>query len=167
MFEPGENWEYDENTVIKIEDEEEYKPPSSEKRNKRLNKPKVVSDWSDNEVFQLIACVHAHPTLWDASNSQYRHKNQRKKLWYQLSKNVFHSKFAGAELIAKWSNLRIQFRSYANKKPKSDNATAPPINWKFFAAMQFIGLETMECKQTADTESNFVSIASILLFFLF
>lgn len=55
--------------------------------------------------------------------------------------------------MATWSNVRIQFRSYASKKPKSGQAASPPK--KFYSAMLFVGLA--ECEQTGSTESNLVS----------
>lgn len=97
--------------------------------------------------------------MWDARDSQYRNKHARTKLWNEISENEFDSKFRGVELLAKWFNVRIQFRSYAGKKPKSGQSASPPINWKFFAAMLFVG--HAECEQTALTESNLVSAYSI------
>lgn len=133
-------------------------------KKKKAQKPKVVSEWSENDVFKLIACVQEHPALWDARDSQYRNKQERAKLWDEMSKNEFQSKYAGAELLAKWSNTRIQFRSYSNKKPKSGDAAPAPVNWKYFSAMQFIG--HAECDQTALTESNLVFSTYYYYFFL-
>lgn len=129
-------------------------PCVARKPRRSSKKPKVVSEWSETEVFKLISCVREHSALWDTRDSQYRNKHERSKLWDEISENEFYSKFEGAELVAKWSNLRIQFRSYAAKKRKSGQATPPPIYWKFYAAMQFI----------ASTESNLVSIVIDILF---
>lgn len=121
MSESGEKDELNENQEEFSEEDkdEEYIPPSAAKGKKKPKKPKVISEWSDDNVFKLIACV-----LY----------------------------------------IRIQFRSYANEKTKSGDAAAPPINWKFYSAMQFIG--HAECEQTATTESNLVSISSILFGFI-
>lgn len=125
-------------------------------------KPKVVSEWSDTEVFKLITCVQEHSALWDAGDIQYRNKHERTKLWNEMSENEFGSKLRGTELLAKWSNLRIQYRSYATKKRKYGQAAPPPIHWKFFSAMQFVGHADWE--QTASTESNLVSFLFLVLF---
>lgn len=166
MSELGEKDEFNENQEEFSEEDkdDEYFPPSAAKGKKKPKKPKVVSEWSDNNVYKLIACVQEYPALWDARDSQYRNKHERTKLWDRMSENDFQSKFAGTELLAKWSNIRIQFRSYANKKTISGDAAAPPINWKFFSALQFIG--HAECEQTAATESNLVRVASFLFYFV-
>lgn len=128
---------------------------ATRKSKTRSKKPKVVSEWSDTEVFKLITCVHEHSVLWDARNIQYRNKHERTKLWDEMSENEFGSKFGGSELVAKWSNLRIQYRSYATKKRKFGQVKPPPIYWKFYSAMKFV--EHADREQNASTESNLVS----------
>lgn len=120
-------------------------------------KPKVATDWTDEEVFKLIACVELQPPLWNAGDAKYKNRIERNKIWNEMSENEFESKFDAEQLLAKWTNVRIQYRSYAAKKTKSgQEAEAPAINWKFFSSMAFVG--RAEVEQTALTESNLVSV---------
>lgn len=123
---------------------------------KRQIKPKVLSDWSDNEMFKLISCVECVPMLWNARDLKYRNKIERQSAWKQMSENEFDKKFNDNELMAKWSNMRIQYRSYFAKyrKSKSGQGASESAKWKFYDAMDFVG--RAEEEQTAATVSNLV-----------
>lgn len=123
---------------------------------KRQIKPKVCSDWSDNEIFKLISCVECVPMLWNAKDEKYRNKIERQSAWKHISETEFDSKFSDNELMAKWSNMRIQYRSYLakNRKTKSGQGTKDSIKWKFYEAKDFVG--RAEEEQTASTVSNLV-----------
>lgn len=119
-------------------------------------KPKVAGDWSDDDIHKLISSVEAVPILWNAANPRYKNKIERQNAWMELSENTFDGKFTSDILLAKWSNLRIQYRGYlAKMKTKSGQAAATPPPWKFFSSMEFVG--RTEAEQTAPTESNLVS----------
>lgn len=137
-----------------MSDQEENCPPLKRAK-KKQEKPKVTSEWTDDEIFKLISCVENVPILWDAQDAQYRNKVKRQSAWRDMSELNFGSKFADNELLAKWTNMRIQFRSYANsKKGKSGQGSHFEVTWKFYEAMEFV--ENVEQNQTATTISNLV-----------
>ncbi|KAJ6632855.1 hypothetical protein Bhyg_16428 [Pseudolycoriella hygida] len=109
---------------------------------KRNPKPKVCSEWTNAQIFKLISCVKCTPPLWNAKQKRYR-----QVLWKDLSKNAFEGKFTDNELIAKWANLRIQYRS--NKKLKSNQGSTDLVTWKFFDAMSFV--DHTENKQSSNS----------------
>lgn len=108
---------------------------------KRQIKPKVCSEWSDHDIFKLISCVECMPVLWNAKDEKYRNKIERQSAWKQVSEIEFGSKYTDSELMAKWSNIRIQYRSYYTKchKTKSGQGVNEQVKWKFYEAMYFIG----------------------------
>lgn len=115
-----------------LDDDPTYELSSTQKKKttqpkKRQIKPKVLSDWSDNEMFKLISCVECMPMLWIDN-----------------------------ELMAKWSNMCIQYRSYFAKyrKTKSGQGASESVKWKFYDATDFVG--RAEEDQTAATVSNLV-----------
>lgn len=123
---------------------------------RRQVKPKVSSEWSDEEMFKLIECVEGYPMLWNAKDIKYRNKVDRQSAWKEMESNVFDGKFSAGEIMAKWSNMRIQYRSYDAKirKTKSGQGAVEQVRWKFFNAMDFVG--RAEASQTATTVSNLV-----------
>lgn len=127
--------------------DEDYTPVTKKATNARKvskvpkssKKAKVVGEWTDDEVFKLIACVEVRPPLWNAGNMKYKNRIERTKLWNEISETEFDTKYNGNELLARWSNVRMQYRSYLSKKTKSGQEAEPPINWKFFSSMSFVG----------------------------
>lgn len=138
------------------ENEFESQPTPSSKRASKRKKPKVSVDWNDENMNKLIACVEVHECLWNASNPDYKNKNIRNNLWREMAENNFDSTFGADDLLAKWTNMRIQFKSYAAKKKqtKSGQGVENKVAWKFYNSMMFI--EKAEESQTARSESNLV-----------
>lgn len=128
---------------------------------KRQVKPKVVSDWTDTDIFKLISCVEALPMLWNAGDAKYRNKIDRQSAWKEMSETNFDNKFSATELMAKWSNIRIQYRSYDSKlrKTKSGQGAVEQVKWKFFDVMSFVG--RAEATQTAMNVSNLVGFSCL------
>lgn len=125
---------------------------------KRQAKPKVEAEWTDPEIFKMINCVECLPLLWNAKDEKYKNRVARNSAWNDMSELDFDSKFTDHELQAKWTNLRIQYRSYLskNQKTKSGQGAEDHITckWKFFEAMKFVG--STEQEQTSATVSNMV-----------
>lgn len=147
--------------VDDLDDDPTYELSSTQKKKvtqtkKRQIKPKVSSEWSDIEIFKLISCVECVPMLWNARDLKYRNKIERQSAWKQISENEFDKKFTDNELMAKWSNMRIQYRSYFAKyrKGKFGQGANEAVKWEFFDAMDFVG--RAEVEQTAETVSNLV-----------
>lgn len=140
------------------EKDSDYKPSRSVQKRPRTAKATKKSkngvEWTDDEVFKLITCVESRPALWNPGDGKYKNRVERTKLWNEISENEFVSKYDGSQLLNKWSNVRIQYRSYASKKTKSGQEAEAPINWKFFSSMAFVG--RTEAEQTSTTESNLV-----------
>lgn len=136
--------------LMEPEIQETSTPVSKSKR----KKPKVAAEWSDDAIFKLISCVEVNEQLWNASHPQYRNKIERSSIWKSISEIDFESKFNESELLAKWTNIRIQFRGYAAKakKTKSGQGASTATKWKFFSAMQFV--DTAEENQSSHCESN-------------
>ncbi|XP_055524911.1 uncharacterized protein LOC129718289 isoform X3 [Wyeomyia smithii] len=118
---------------------------------KRQAKPKVCSTWSDEETAKLISCVKYLPVLWNVREKKYRNKIARQNAWKKISENAFDRKFNDSELMAKWANMRIQYRSYFTKygKTKSGHGDNNPVKWKFYETMHFIGRDEEEQTETA------------------
>lgn len=136
------------------------KPPK-----KKQTKPKVTAEWSEEDVFKLIGCVELVPMLWNAKDEKYRNKIERTSAWNQMSEIYFENKFSGSELLAKWSNVRIQYRGYFTKyhKTKSGQGADEPVEavkWKFYEAMGFVG--RAEDEQTGISISNLVCVYHII-----
>lgn len=135
-------------------------PPLAKKimhsKPRRLTKkPKAGANWTDEDVFKLIACVEMRPALWNAGDAKYKNRVERTRLWNEISEYEFNCKFDGSQLLGKWSNIRIQYRSYANKKTKIGQVSEAPVNWKFFSTLEFVG--RIDVESTSRTNSNFVS----------
>lgn len=136
---------------------------------KRQVKAKVVSEWTDAEIFKIISCVECLLLLWDAKDPKYKNREARNSAWNTISEVDFDSKFTDHELQAKWTNLRIQYRSYVSKLQKTKSGQGAEENatckWKFYNSMQFVG--SSEQEQTSATVSNMVCSCLYFEFVLF
>lgn len=137
--------------VYEGETEEELPTPVAKSKRK---KPKVATEWTDEDTFKLISSVEVNEQLWNASHPQYRNKTERTSIWQTISQIDFDNRFNEHDLLAKWTNIRIQFRGYAAKakKTKSGQGATSATKWKFFSAMQFI--DKAEEDQLSQCESN-------------
>lgn len=122
---------------------------------------------SEEDVRLLISAVEVNPILWDASHPSYKSRNLRDGKWNQILTEVFEDRYTVADLQTKWSNLRVQFRSYFAKsiKTKSGQGAKETIKWKYFQTLQF--LQTAEETQTPVSESNLVSFVLVFVIFHF
>ncbi|XP_058985707.1 uncharacterized protein LOC131805936 [Musca domestica] len=128
--------------------EMEYEVPQKKSR----GKPKVAKEWAEEDIFKLIALVEEQSCLWNAGCDGYHNKILRDNAWRHISEQ-FDDKYTPADLTAKWTNLRIQYRGYAARsKTKSGQGAIEPPKWRFFNVMKFVGRN--EEAQTQDTISN-------------
>lgn len=125
-------------------------------------KPRVRSRWSDDDIFKLISRVKYVPMLWNAKDKKYRNKVERQAAWKLISKVDFNGRFKVSELVAKWSNLRIQYRSYCLKRQESTSGHGANIQWKFFEPMNFV--DRAEEELASGTVSNSVCDSLSFLF---
>lgn len=136
---------------------------------KRQAKPKVEAEWTEPEIFKMINCVECLPLLWNAQDEKYKNRGARNSAWKDMSELEFESKFTDHELQAKWTNLRIQYRSYLSKSQKTKSGQGAEdhvtCKWKFFEAMQFVG--STEQEQTSATVSNMVCFCLYFEFVFF
>lgn len=123
--------------------------------NKR-SRPKVSIKWNDDNIFKLITAVESYEELWDPSSQIYKNRTAKDSAWREIHENLFNSEIGLTELISKWNNIRIQFRSYRSKLSlkKSGSGTDDSPKWKFWNAMLFI--DRMENQYSQATASNMV-----------
>ncbi|XP_055622922.1 uncharacterized protein LOC129766418 [Toxorhynchites rutilus septentrionalis] len=124
-------------------------------KNKR-KRGKVEAVWDEANINKLICAVETNDCIWNAGNEEYKNRGMRDSVWQYIAENIFDGKYSVAEVSAKWTNLRIQFRSYYAKKNKrkSGQAACSKTCWKYYSQMMFIA--TSEEQQTARSESNLV-----------
>lgn len=129
-----------EDTLDSMELGEAEQPLMTKPKGKRArrSKPKVRAEWSEDDINKLIGCVESSPSLWNASDENYSNSIVRQNAWESIA-NQFDTKFTNDELNAKWTNLRIQFRSYNARKTKSGQGAESNVKWKYFNAMSFVG----------------------------
>lgn len=127
----------------------------------------MLVEWSEEKILKLIASVEVEECLWNAGNSDYKNKLKRMELWRQISERDFNSTYTADDLLAKWTNIRIQFKTQAAKKKvtKSGQGVEPKREWKFYQAMKFV--EQAEEEQTTTTISNLVCISIFLILLCF
>lgn len=119
---------------------------------KRRVKPKVVKEWDEDEIFKLIAAVEDYPCIWNAGEEMYHNKSARENAWQTIG-DIFNGKYDTSDMSAKWSNLRIQYRTAAARaKSKSGQGVVENPKWKYFSALSFVG--RAEDEQTQATVSN-------------
>lgn len=115
--------------------------PPKPLKTRHQNRPKVRTEWTDKNVYKLIAFVRNNAELWEARSKckikTGTTRNSRNNLWNDLSKTVFRSRFDPVELAAKWTHLRVQYRNYAHRKV-IPGRPVHPIIWRFYRYMQFI-----------------------------
>lgn len=115
----------------------------------RQVKPKVAAFWAEEDTYNLIHLIKSHPTIWNSEHNKYSDKTTRKYAWKQIAE-YFHGMFHVDEVVAKWSNLRIQYRWYA---VRAKNKTQPP-KWKYFKALSFVDNVKGE-RRTSPMKSRF------------
>lgn len=111
------------------------------------------SEFTDDEINLLIDAVQISGCLWDSANPLYSQRAARREKWNEISEDTFEGKFSPEEILAKWKNLRVQFR-----KNHLDAVTAKSgdlVTWRFYHKMLF--LLATEDQVTSDSESNLVN----------
>lgn len=133
--------------------------PSQPKRSRK----KVCTDWPEEATVKLISAVESQEALWNPSIKAYRNRSLRDSIWTSIAANNLGGQFAVDEVVAKWSNLRVQFRSCETrlKTTKSgQGANENSVHWKFFKSMLFISGANLE--KAAESISNLEHQASDL-----
>ncbi|XP_073828453.1 uncharacterized protein [Musca autumnalis] len=115
---------------------------------KRRMKPKVIKEWTEDDILKLISLVEKQTCLWNAAYEGYTNKTIRDKCWQHISEE-FDKKYTPDDLKAKWTNLRIQYRGYASR-----SKTKSPPKWRYFNLMDFVGRAEDIQQQTQETKSN-------------
>lgn len=116
---------------------EDYCPVVKKKRGGCV----VLHEWSDGDIVALIHAVETKPELWKCSDPGYKNRTKKDAAWRDIEENVFHRIIKTTEISAKWSNLRVQYKSYAAKYKNrpSGSGRSQIAKWKFFDAMNFVG----------------------------
>lgn len=147
----------------------ETQPKTQPKKPKRKRK-KVNTNtewkWTPEKEAQLISAVEAKDFLWDVGHKDHKSRILRDAAWQEISENIFNAECDGAQLSAKWSNLRIQFKSYHSKSKQSKSGQGideHKVSWKHFSRMLFIA--AAEDEQSTISESNLVSNFLFLYFY--
>lgn len=138
--------------------------PKEPSKNAKRNRKKVTAEWTDESTLNLIASVESQDFLWNAGHKDYKNRTLRNKVWQEMSENIFHKEYDAAELQAKWSNLRIQFKSYHTKAKQTKSGQAAKdntVSWKYYSHMMFVA--AAEDEQATESESNLVSTNHIFL----
>ncbi|XP_065076324.1 uncharacterized protein LOC135699894 [Ochlerotatus camptorhynchus] len=126
--------------------------PSATVPSARRNRKKVTAEWSEESTLTLIAAVESQDLLWNAASKDYKNRNLRNTVWEEMAENIFNRVYDGAQLQAKWSNLRIQFKAYHTKAKHTKSgqgARENAISWKYYVA-------AAEEEQTTESVSNLV-----------
>lgn len=118
-------------------------------------RPKVNTEWSHDDIIKLITAVEERPTLWDISSPQY--KLPKTPIWQEIAD--FIEERTADECKAKWSNLRVTFKTNLSKskRQKSGSAAGGTIVWKYFNSMMF--LEVNETSQTSESISSMTVVS--------
>lgn len=134
------------------------RPMAAQPKNAKGKRRKVSAEWNEEKIVSLIAAVESQDCLWNAGHKDYKNRNLRSKVWDEIAENIFKNGFNADELGAKWSNLRIQFKSYHAKAKQSKSgqgANEKQISWKYYSHMLFVA--AAEEEQSTQSVSNLVS----------
>lgn len=140
------------------DDDIKYQPhhtPQQVRKKYKQIRPKVVTEWSHEDIIKLINAVEERPTIWDISSSQY--KLPKTSAWQEIADCIGYRN--ADECKAKWSNLRVTFKTNLSKskKQKSGSAACASIVWKYYNAMLF--LEVNETSETTESISSMTLVS--------
>lgn len=109
-------------------------------KRKRTTRATIQHKWEEEDINQLIGAVEERQPLWNPAQKEHSNRNTVKMLWNEVYEDVFKQKFDAGEIICKWNNLRVQWRTYdaKYKGTKSGQAYAPKQKWQFFDSLQFL-----------------------------
>ncbi|XP_055525843.1 uncharacterized protein LOC129718788 isoform X1 [Wyeomyia smithii] len=116
---------------------------------------KVLVEWRSEEIYKLIAAVESRQLLWNSSHKDHMCKIMREEAWQEIAAE-FDGKFDTDQLVAKWYNLRIQFKAYfAARKKRFTAGGTDRTTWKYFMPLMFIAGGTRKQQQmVADCDLN-------------
>ncbi|XP_062565486.1 uncharacterized protein LOC134227824 [Armigeres subalbatus] len=115
-------------------------------RTPRRIRNKVTSEWSEYNTLTLIAAVEERDCLWNTSHEDYKSREVRGHVWADIYENVFNREIDIGQLGAKWTNLRIQYKSYHAKAKRG------PVSWKYYPHMIFLAAVQEEQYVKSDTK---------------
>lgn len=131
-------------------------PSALDKRARR--RQKIDHNWTEEEIIKLISKVESCPSIWDASSNDHKLKTNREKCWQAIA-NSFGNKIPLQQMVAKWGNLRTQFRRLSNAKTKSGQEAVKSVHWKYYQYLKFISIA--EEQQTVNTTSNLNVVSTL------
>ncbi|XP_058812570.1 uncharacterized protein LOC131677055 isoform X1 [Topomyia yanbarensis] len=123
-------------TVVVEDDLSEFVVTKVERKRERV---KVAIDWCSDAIIKLIFAVRDKQLLWNPEHSDHMSKLKRDAVWKEIAHEVFDDQYEADQLVAKWNNLRIQFKSYWAKHRRSwADRGGKQISWKYYKPMLFI-----------------------------
>lgn len=137
--------------------------PHIKKRIRRIypKRPKVLCEWTHEDILKLIKAVEERPTLWDKANVGYK----LGKLWaWQEVDEIVGNNYTPDECKAKWNTLRVTFNINLTKKRSIEHNSdeKKEISWRYFNTMMF--LEPVMCGQTFESISSIPMVIYIICF---
>lgn len=127
---------------------------------------KIVLEWTDEIIINLIGLVEGNPLLWDCTLTDYKNRVKRNAAWVQIVQDLgleSSSQYSVDDATRKWQSLRCQYKDYKNKEKatKSGQGTSDRyhVRWKFFGLLKFLDCDSI----AVATTSNLVSIATIFI----
>lgn len=148
--------------------EEMASQSQAQQKTQKRNRNKVAVQWNAEKEVKLISAVEPRDFLWNTGNKDHKNRILRDAAWQEISEEIFDGEYGGAQLNAKWSNLRIQFKSYYSKSKQTKSGQGAgeyKVSWKHFNQMMFIA--AAEDQQSTISESNLVSDAFLFSVILF
>lgn len=109
------------------------------KRKQGSTRATIQHKWTDEQINKLIEAVEERQPIWNQAEKAYHNRNTKDLLWKEICEDVFQQQIDSSEIVSKWNNLRVQFRTYDSKYngTKSGQAYAPKQKWQFYDALQF------------------------------
>lgn len=74
-----------ENETETVEDQSVDGTPKFATRKRTRAKPKVITEWNEDDVFKLISCVEVEPITWNAAHKDYSNKIARSNAWFRIA----------------------------------------------------------------------------------
>ncbi|XP_058467109.1 uncharacterized protein LOC131440029 isoform X2 [Malaya genurostris] len=136
------------------DDLSEFLVPKEERKRERV---KVVIEWTCDAIMRLISAVHKRPLLWNSEHPDHVSKILRETAWQGIAQDEFEDQYDADQLIAKWNNLRIQFKAYWSKTKRSKarhDSGQKKVIWRYFRPMAFLAASSDSSLLKAVTEQT-------------
>lgn len=118
---------------------------------------KVERKWTEEEIERLISAVEERRLLWDVGAAEY--KLPKIDAWQEVADAVGNITMDDAK--AKWSNLRITFKTnlnkYRSKKSGQGTDELVTIHWRYFDSLMF--LEANDVQQSSESTSSLTLVS--------